>query len=230
MGAATFPAWAQTPAAPPQRPTTPDAGAEIVYKPPLRGAPGGRVGGASRTAVRSAVALPTIELVAPLDHSGQTTSPAPTLYFFVSQPVTWPVQFTISAPLRAAPILEVAIPSPPAPGLYALRLADYHARLEPGIVYTWSVSAIVDPQHWARNVVASATILRVLPDAALDSAATMAAPIRRAAYFAASGYWYDAVAAAADAQNFDRHVALDALLTDVGLTETASFDRAQAAR
>lgn len=228
IGSAAFPALAQSPDGPPQQPTSPGTSTEVVYKPPLRGAPGGRVGGASRSAVRSAVPLPTIELVAPLDHTGQTASPTPTLYFFVSQAVTLPTQLTISAPLRAAPVLEVTIPSPPARGLYALRPADYHVQLEPGIVYTWSVSAIVDPQHWSRNVVASATILRVPPNAM--PAAEAIAPLRRAAYLAASGYWYDAVDAAVEAQNLDRHTALDALLTEVGLTEPANFDRGQAAR
>ena len=207
--------------APTDQPAAPsDTGG--VYKPPLRGAPGGRVGGASRSAIKSAVALPTIELVAPLDHTGQTASATPTLYFFVSQPIAWPTQFTISAPLRAAPILEVTIPSPPARGLYALRLADYRVQLEPGIVYTWSVSAVVDAKRWARNVVASATLLRVTPASALNGATS---PVQRAAVLAGSGLWYDAVAAAAEAQNLDRHAALDELLTEVGLTEPASFDR-----
>ena len=205
----------------------PDAGGG-VYKPPLRGAPGGRVGGASRGAIKMIGALRCrrSELVAPLDHTGETASAAPTLYFFVSQPVALPTQLTISAPLRAAPILEATFPSPPARGLYALRLADYHVQLEPGIVYTWSVSAIVDTRSWSRNVVASATILRVASDPAVDAAARAAPPLQRTMLLGRTGLWYDAVAAAAEAQNLDRHATLDKLLTEVGLTEPASVDRA----
>ena len=204
----------------------PDSGAS--YKPPLRGAPGGRVGGASRGAGKLAATLPSIELIAPLDHTGETVTATPTLYFYVSQPVALPTQFTISAPLRPAPLLEATFASPPARGLYPLRLADYHVQLEPGVVYTWSVSAIVDTKRWSRNVVASATILRVPTEAAAEAAMRAPGPSRAAA-LAGAGLWYDAVAAAADSQNLDRHAALDRLLTEVGLTGPADADRALAA-
>ena len=206
--------------------TAPDGGAS--YKPPLRGAPGGRVGGASRGAGKLAATLPSIELIAPLDHTGETVTATPTLYFYVSQPVALPTQFSISAPLRPAPVLEATFASPPARGLYPLRLADYHVQLEPGVVYTWSVSAIVDTKRWSRNVVASATILRVPTEAAAEAAMRAAGPSRAAA-LAGAGLWYDAVAAAADSQNLDRHAALDRLLTEVGLTGPADADRALAA-
>jgi len=223
---ALAPVLALAQSTPPSEPApAPDQDAVPDYKPPLRGAPGGRVGGASRGAVRLATPLPTIELLAPNDEAGQTTSATPTLYFFVSQAVAWPTQFTISAPLQPAPVLEVTIPSPRAAGIYALRLADYRARLEPGIVYTWSVSIIVDPKSWARNVVASAALLRVPEDAATASATRDRTPPRRAAAYAAAGLWYDAVAAAAEARNLDRHAALDALMQQVGLTKAADYDR-----
>jgi hypothetical protein len=199
-----------------------------VYKPPLRGAPGGRVGGASRGAIKSAVPLPTIELIAPADHTGETASATPVLYFYVSQPVALPTQFTISQPLVAKPILEATFASPPARGLYALRLADYHVQLEPGIAYTWSVSAIVDPKTWSRNVVASATIERVTPEVNLASALNAAPPARRVGLLAGAGLWYDAVAAAAETENLDRHAVLDELLTEVGLRDAAAADRAAA--
>ena len=106
---AAHPAIAQTGAPPggtatPQReaaPEEPQQGTAVVYRPPLRGAPGGRVGGASRGAIRPPAPLPTIELLAPDDHAGQTISATPTLYYFVSRPVSWPMQLTIRAPLRS---------------------------------------------------------------------------------------------------------------------------------
>jgi hypothetical protein len=61
-------ALAQTPPSGESQPS--EAGASPVYKPPLRGAPGGRVGGASRSAVRVSAPLPEIELLAPSDHAG----------------------------------------------------------------------------------------------------------------------------------------------------------------
>jgi hypothetical protein len=93
------------------------------------------------------------------------------------------------------------------------------------VVYTWSVSAILNPKAPSRDIVASASLLRTAPDPSLESALHDAPPNRRAALFAQAGFWYDAVAAAAEMEAFDRHAALDALMNEVGLVEPASYDR-----
>jgi hypothetical protein len=206
-------------------PAQKQAASEPVYKPPPRGAPGGRVGGASRGTIKVTVPLPTIQLVAPEGHAGLTTSPAPTLYFFVSQPVGWPTQFTISAPGRPSPLVEVNIPAPTAAGIYAVRTADYHVRLAPAVVYTWSISVILNPKSRSRDIVASASLLRTEPDPAVESALLGASESRRAVLLAQAGIWYDAVAAAADSEASDRHAALDALMDGVGLVGPARYDR-----
>jgi len=203
----------------------PESAAAAPYKPPLRGAPGGRVGGASRGSVKAAASLPTIDLLAPGDHAGLTANASPTLYFFLSQPVAWPTQLTISAPLQPAPVAEVTIPSPRSAGIHAVRLADYRVSLNPGIAYTWSISIIVDPRTWARNIVASATILHSPPDPAIAGAANRP-PLQRSGLYAQAGYWYDAVAAAYEA-TFDRFAALTGLMRQVGLAEPTNYARAQ---
>jgi len=201
------------------------AASEPKYKPPARGAPGGRVGGASRGTVKTTVPLPTVELLAPDGHAGLTTSPTPTLYFFVSQPITWPIQFTISAPTRPNPLVEVNVPAPPQAGVHGLRTADYHVRLETGVLYTWSVSVILNPEARSRDIVASASLLRTAPDPAIENALRETLASRRVVLLAQTGLWYDAVAAAVDIQAFDRHAALDALMDQVGLVEAARYDR-----
>src|SRR5215471_7073733 len=143
-----------------------------AYKPPLRGAPGGRVGGASRGGASSA-ALPTIEPLAPDAHSGLTANASPTLYFFVSRPSPSPLRLTISVPNQPRPIIETSLPAGGA-GIQPIRLADYRVQLQPGIPYQWSVSVTVDPRAPSNDVVASATIMRAAPDAALDNAARAA--------------------------------------------------------
>ncbi len=147
----------------------------------------------------------------------------PSLYFFASGPVFWPTRFTISAPGRPNPVLEVPIAAPVAAGIYRVDVADYRVRLEPDVVYTWSVSAILDPATHARDIVASATIMLSFRNWA--NAAVAAPPVRRAALWAQDGLWYDAVAAAVAAEHLDRHEGLDALLREVGLAEPAAFDR-----
>jgi len=202
-------------------------GQETVYKPPLRGAPGQRIGAASR-GLDGASAPLTIDLLAPDGHAGQTISQAPTLYYFASARIDQRTQLTISAPRRAVPLLETDIPAPRGPGLYAVRLADMRVRLDENTLYTWSISVITDPRERANDIVASASLLRAVPDPALDGAVRAAPPQRRAALFAQAGLWYDAVAAAAETKNQDRHAALDSLLDQVGLTEAARYDRQSA--
>ena len=187
-----------------------------VYKPPPRGAPGGRVGGASRSAAAPRVALPVIDLLAPADHTGVTSRADPTLYFAISRAAQWPVQFTISAPMQAAPIVDVAIPSPAAAGLYAVSTDAHRVRLQPGTVYTWSVSVVLDPRAWSRNIVASATIL-------YDPATAAVAP--GAAALADAGLWYDAIAAAVQERDRSAPAMLGALMRQAGIGSGASDGR-----
>ncbi|MBV8776542.1 MAG: DUF928 domain-containing protein, partial [Alphaproteobacteria bacterium] len=123
------------------------------YKPPLRGAPGGRVGGASR-GMTAAVPV-SIELVAPDNHTGLTTSAAPVLYYFASRPVSEPMRLTISAPGQAMPLVETAIPAPRQAGLQPVRLADYRVQLQPNVAYAWSISVVLDPRSPSRDAVAT---------------------------------------------------------------------------
>jgi hypothetical protein len=198
---------------------------ERAYKPPPRGAPGGRVGGASRGTVKVMAPLPTIDLLAPDGHAGLTISATPTLYFFVSQPIAWPTQFTISTASQPRPLIEVNIPAPRQAGLYEIRAADYPVRLESGVLYTWSVSVILNPKSRSRDIVASASLLRTTADPTVEAALRAAPPNRRAAILAQAGLWYDAVGAAAEAATLDRHATLDGLMTEVGLVEPARHDR-----
>ncbi len=222
---ASAPGFAQ---APPQSQVAPGQTQDDPgYIPPLKGAPTKTVGGASRGATRLATPLPTINLLAPPDHAGETISATPTLCYFVSRPVAFPMQLTIRAPLQPTPVLEVAIPSAPSAGIYALRLADYRARLEPGIEYTWSVSIVVEPKAWSHNVVASAVIMRSAQATDANFGGPIASP-HRAALLARAGLWYDAVAAAFDSRREDGDHALLRLMQQVGLAGPAGVDRAAA--
>jgi hypothetical protein len=190
-----------------------------TYTPPPRGAPGGRIGGASRSAAVPVATLPIIEPLAPADHAGLSARADPTLYYFLSRPSTWSMAFTIAAPGQPAPVLEVAIQPPDAAGIYPLSLAHYHIRLQPGIDYTWSVSVVIDPHAWSHNIVASAGIVF---DPA-QAAALAATPSPTVTDFAADGLWYDAIAGAvAEARGPGGRGALDSLLRQVGLPEVTN--------
>jgi hypothetical protein len=214
--------------APASAPAQPAQGEEVRYKPPLRGAPGHRVGAASRGFDTVSAPGLTIDLLAPDGHAGQTVSQAPTLYYFASARIDQRTQLTISAPRQSVPLLETDIPAPRGPGLYALRLADLHVRLDENTLYTWSISVITDPRERANDIVASASLLRTVPDPTVDAVIRAAPPQRRAALLAQAGLWYDAVSAAAETKDQDGHAALDSLLEQVGLTEAARYDRQSA--
>ena len=217
---ASFAQSAQPSAAPPPAAA---AAPPAIYRPPLRGAPGGRVGGASRSALVPAEPLPVISLFAPADHTGLTASSEPSLYFFISRGSRWPTELAIAAPGQAAPVLDTRIPTPTAAGIYALPLARYHVHLQPGVIYTWSVSVVLDPHAWSRNIVASATIMFEPQQAARPGPGI--APAQRVAELAGAGLWYDAIAAAIADEDRDGHVAVDALLHQVGLDAAAAYDR-----
>jgi len=118
-------------------------------------------------------------------------------------------------------VLEVTIPSPRAAGIYALRPSKYGVQLRPGILYTWSVSIVLDPHAWSRNIVASGTIL--VDPTNSPGADPRLPPRQRAVLYASAGLWYDAIAAAAEGQSLDRHTALDALIKQAGLSEANGY-------
>src|SRR6266702_2821118 len=92
-----------------------------VYTPPKRGAPGGRVGGGTRGIQREVFVL----VLAP-DHSGFTTSEQPSLYWFISNSTSLPVELTVMDPQGVQPILETKVPAPVTAGVHRIRLSDYN--------------------------------------------------------------------------------------------------------
>src|SRR5688572_30073577 len=115
-------------AEPQARPLTAPAGSQVsspspapVYKPPLRGAPGGRIGGGTRGVggedLRVAVLAP--------DDRALTVSEQPTLYWFISRAPGLPVEITVVDTGAVDPILELKLPPSVEGGIQSLRLADH---------------------------------------------------------------------------------------------------------
>jgi hypothetical protein len=173
--------------------TVPQAEAQAatpVYKPPLRGAPGGRVGGGTRGGSGDTL---SVSVVAP-DHTGLTTEESPTLYWFVSKTTDLPVEVTVTDPDDATPVLELRLPGPTAAGVRKIALADHDARLRPGVTYQWHVALIPDPRRRSRDILASGTIERVALTEDVRARLAQAGPEARPAIYAEAGLWYDAVA------------------------------------
>src|SRR2546430_4573718 len=128
-----------------------------VYKPPLRGAPGGRVGGGTRGTAREVFVL---SVLAP-DHSGLTASEQPSLYWYISAATALPVELTVMDPGTTQPLLEISVAAPIEAGIHRLRLSDHGVRLAPGVAYRWYVAVVPDPGRRSRDILAGGAIQRI---------------------------------------------------------------------
>jgi hypothetical protein len=164
----------------------------VVYQPPQRGVPGGRVGGGTRSDQgRQGF---TLEVLAP-DHTGWTASGQPELFWFISSPASLPVELTITSLSDAdatAPLLEQQIEAAAAAGVHRARLVDLGVRLEAGVTYQWSVAVVPDRERRARDILASGTIQRVEPSGELAGKRAAGPDLELVRLYARSGYWYDA--------------------------------------
>ncbi len=208
-----------------QKPTEPStgakAGAEPVYKPPMRGAPGGRVGGGTRGTGREAFVL---SVLAPA-HTGLTTSEQPVLFWFISNSSSHPVELTLVDPQKTDPLLELHIDPPVSAGFHRVRLADHGVRLAPGVSYQWYVAVVPDTGRRSKDILAGGSIERVSPPDGLAAKVSQASKADMPSLYAEAGLWYDAVAALGeliDQTPTDRALVEQraALLRQVGLPET----------
>jgi hypothetical protein len=165
-----------------------------VYKPPLRGAPGGRIGGATRGVAREVFVL---SVLAP-DHTGLTAVEQPSLFWFISNPIALPLELTVMDPRRTQPLLETSLSAPRQGGIQRVRLADHGVRLEPGVAYRWFIAVVTDPGRRSRDILSGGAIERIdLPDD-LQARLTAAQAREKPTMYAEGGYWYDALAAISD--------------------------------
>src|SRR5262245_5663919 len=136
-----------------------------IYTPPLRGAPGGRVGGGTRGSGREVFVL---TVLAP-DHSALPISEQPSLYWHISNATSLPIELTALDLRTTRPILETRLPAPVTPGVHRIRLADHGVRLEPGVPYRWFVTIVPDSDRRSKDILAGGAIERVEPPAGLPA-------------------------------------------------------------
>jgi hypothetical protein len=178
---------------PPEPTSDPKTAADApVYKPPVRGAPGGRVGGGTRGVGREPAFV--LSVLAP-SHTGLTTSEQPALFWFISSASSYPVEITVVDPQKTDPLLEIRVEPPVAAGVHRLRLADHNVRLAPGAAYQWYVAVMPDTGRRSKDILAGGAIERVAAPDGLTAKLTRAAKGDLPALYADAGLWYDALAA-----------------------------------
>jgi hypothetical protein len=191
-----------------------------VYNPPSRGAPAGRIGGGTRGGQNVFV----LSVLAP-DHSGFTTSEQPSLYWFISNPTSLPVELTLMDPQGVKPILETQLPSPTKAGIQRVRLADYNVRLAPGAAYRWFVAVVPDADRRSKDILAGGAIERVDLQEDVKTNLAKASDKELPFVYAQAGLWYDALKSISDLidaapQNQELRNERTALLKQVGLPST----------
>lgn len=201
-----------------------------VYKPPLRGSPGGRMGGGTRGAALEAPV--SLSVLVP-DHVGLTLQSQPRLYYFISKNTAHPLEFTITEKGAVKPILEARLNPPEKGGIQCLRLADHGVRLRHHVPYQWFVALVTDPPRRSKDILSGGMIEVISPSEALSERLRGEEKARQAFVLAQEGIWYDALAALADRiaespGDFSLRKQRAALLEQVGLNEAAEFDLKEA--
>ncbi|HEY3197303.1 MAG TPA: DUF928 domain-containing protein [Nitrospirales bacterium] len=197
-----------------------------LYNPPKGSAAGGRF---SDSSARGNHDIPTLMVLAP-NHIGLTKNRQPTLYWYLSRPTTYSIEFTLVDSREIAPLLEIRLNSPTGAGIHAIRLSDYGISLAPGVPYRWFVTVMRDREPSSRDVVTGAVVERVdYVEALYLTEAGHGDEVHR---YADAGLWYDAIheicsLIQAHPQEQIYRLQRASLLEQVGLSEIANYDSKQ---
>jgi hypothetical protein len=165
-----------------------------IYKPPLLGAPAGRLSGGTRGIKDNSS---TLFLLAP-DHVGLTVQEQPSLYWFTSEPVICSTKIIIIDSTNQRILLEKVINPPFEPGIYCFRLADYGRSLERGVQYNWIVELVSNPECRSEDIGGSRVIKYIDSPETLRSRLAQADEFGTPHIYAEAGIWYDALSAISD--------------------------------
>ena len=200
-----------------------------VYQPPLRGAPGGRVGGGTRGIGDEVI---TLFALAP-NHVALTTQEQPTLYWFVSNETKHPIEVTLIIEEATQPLLEKRLPLPIQPGIHAIRLKDFNLHLSIATQYRWFVALVSDPDRRSKDILAGGMIERIELPEAVRVKLSQSDQLNIPHIYAESGIWYDTIMALSELIETNPNDMVlrrqrAALLEQVGLSQVAQYELKQA--
>jgi len=197
-----------------------------AYRPPLRGAPVGRIAGGTRGILDEA---PSLLCVITPDDTALTVRDQPRLYWFLKELTTHPIELTIIEDQAIYPLLETRLSAPVQPGIRTIRLADYGVHLQPGLVYKWFIAIIPDPNRRSKDILAWGAVKYIEISDELKAKLSFLDKAIASNIYAAAGIWYDAFAEISALIEISPHdVKLrkkrDALLEQIGLPQIAQYD------
>lgn len=175
---------------------------DIVFVPPVDGAPVERIGAGTRGS-----GSPSEHLKLMVPKGGALTgSPSPSLYWWIAEPYEGTLQATLTRDGTDAPLLDMAEKVSLKAGLNTLALGDFGVRLQAGDIYRWTVSLAAGNR---KETATSYVEYRETKVASQDT------PAKTAKALASAGLWYDAFALVAQEEKLNG--ARDAMLTQVGI-------------
>ena len=199
---------------------------KLLYKPPLRGAPAGRIGGGTRGVTeRESFSL---QVLVP-DHAALTVSDQPNLYWYISKLTTYPIELTIIEKKAVKPLIEKTILGTDKAGIQVIRLADFGIHLRKNVQYKWFVTLLTDSEQRSKDILAGGIITFVDAPPSLKDKLASAGRDNASSVYAEEGIWYDALGAISgmiDASPGNRELRRmrASLLEQIGLTEVAAFE------
>ena len=201
---------------------------EPLYRPPSRGAPGGRVGGGTRVPSEG---LPLLYALVP-DHVGLTAAEQPVFVWYMSKATSHPLEFTVIDEVGVAPLIERPLSAPAQQGINIIQSDQYGLELEPGKTYQWYVSLISDPDRRSKDVIAGGRVEVSAAPSSLKNEVMHANPVDATTLLAQAGFWYDAMGVIstniqANPSNQEMRAIRASLLNQVDLKTVAQVDRQQ---
>jgi len=142
---------------------------------------------------------PSLTVLAPLQHIGQTASLHPTFAWFVpSNSSSLPLEFTLfELDSNGQPKLAQKLKRISSPGIMKLSLSEDKPGLTVGQRYLWQIVISCDPNHPSTDLVTRAEIQVVeMPRALKKPLSVTREPLKRVDLYAESGLWYDALSEA----------------------------------
>jgi hypothetical protein len=161
--------------------------AKPIYKPPLRGTPLGRVGGANRG---TGSETPIVIALVP-DHTGLTLREQPSLYWYSSKATNHHAEFTLIDNESIEPLVQKRIGPPVEAGFHPVHLKDSAFRLSKGKQYKWYVAIVLDPDHRSKDITAGGLIEYIQTPPELQARLNQVPKAEYPNVLADAGIWYD---------------------------------------
>ncbi|MBE9129074.1 MULTISPECIES: DUF928 domain-containing protein [unclassified Coleofasciculus] len=208
------------------------------YFPPLNPNPRRTQGSGARGCEKSLPGDLVTLLIPSKDYAGQTLSGHPTFSWYLSQPISVPLQFTLVELGVPQPLFEKQIDSPQV-GMMQIELPKDKPELLTGRVYKWSISLVCNSKRPSANPLFISWIERISPTPELEQQLAAVTSNNnpadrtlrnRAWVYAQWGLWYDAIHALSEAKTANpNEMSINdeffSLLEQVGLTHVAEQEQ-----